>query len=537
MGIPCFAIIISLFSCYTCEKLSNNKNVPTVLYDPGELLRNIFNLNSTTQERSRNGIRFEDESNSDLVSFDRNEEPPFSTVKFPPGNSDNSQAFNQDSVDQGHRASFEDNDASGGQKKRRKRRRKPRLQRPEGISPEYVGPYAPNFPQIAYGTRPFYNPGYPRPIYRLPTRPRPSLASEALSSVTEALTSIALYDDKQCVARLLCEAASGGALGSTQVLQLLSAYSGISSNPLFVFGRAALLGMSSKNNPASCRYAYPQCPTDPEQLVYYLNNHNGGFFRFFNSPQREPQNIKQLYNHLSQNYQSNQQLYPYPQNNGLSNDINQNYQQNLIQDYNLQNANYVYNYGKYGITNPNRQNKYGILNNIKFKNTNELTNDSNKIEKRIQNKPEKFLEDFEDDVNFVNVNGYNTKWSFPEASNNNIRVSDVKVGKNFKFPESSLTDNIRVEDSVRNPRGFVFPNAVSNQYIDYNKYQTTIPFFDHKNNYNNNNNLNFDNYKGYNSNDDDYNKDQSIRTVYVVRGNGDPNHPEIIKLRPGQTIY
>ncbi|CAG5056963.1 unnamed protein product [Parnassius apollo] len=518
-----------------------------MLYDPGELLRNNFNLNSTTQERSSNGIRFEGENDSDFVSFDRNEELPFRKVKFPPENTANSQVFKQDNDDQGYRPIFEDNGASEGHQKRRKRRRKPRLQRPEGISPEYVDPYAPNFPQISYGARPLYNTGFPGPIYRPPTRPRPSLASEALSSVTEALTSIALYDDRQCVARLLCEAASGGALGSSQTLQsvtglqplltLLSAYSGISSNPLFVFGRAALLGMSSKNNPASCRYAYSLCPTDPEQLVYYLNNHNGGFFRFFNAPHREPQNINQLYNHLSQNYQSYQQVHSYPQNIGLSNDINQNYQQNLIQDYNLQNANYIYNYGRYGVINPNRQNKYGLINNIKFKNTNKLAHDTNKIEKRIQNRPEKVLEDLDDDISFGNVNDYSTKWSFPEPSNNIIKINDVKVGKHFKFPEISHNDNIRVEDSVRNPRGFVFPNALSNQYIDYNKYQTTIPLFDHNYNYNNNNNLYFDNYKGYNDNYDEYDKDQSIRTVYVVRGNGDPNHPEIIRLRPGQTVY
>lgn len=53
-----------------------------------------------------------------------------------------------------------------------------------------------------------------------------------------------------------------------------------------------LLGYSSKGNTRSCLYAYPQCPQDPDRLVDYLNNYNGGFFRFFNGipPQRYPQN-------------------------------------------------------------------------------------------------------------------------------------------------------------------------------------------------------------------------------------------------------
>lgn len=44
------------------------------------------------------------------------------------------------------------------------------------------------------------------------------------------------------------------------------------------FGRAALLGLSG----GECDGAYPRCPRDENQLLYYLNNHRGGFFRFFN---------------------------------------------------------------------------------------------------------------------------------------------------------------------------------------------------------------------------------------------------------------
>ncbi|XP_013173121.1 PREDICTED: TBC1 domain family member 5 homolog A [Papilio xuthus] len=358
----------------------------------------------------------------------------------------------------------------------------------------------------------------PRP----PKRQRPSLASEALSSVSEALTSIALFDDRECVARLLCEAASGapgfGTLQSIAGLQplltLLSAYRGISSNPLFVFGRAAFLGMSSKNNPASCRYAYPLCPTDPEQLVFYLNNHNGGFFRFFNAPQNSQQNINQFYNQLSQNY--NNQQYQFPQN-GISNFP---YQPNQINGYPTQ---------KYGNNYPYDQ-KYDSLNKIRFKNNYE----ENKIEKRIQNTPSKYLDDFD---SFENVDSI-TKWSFPE--DNNINTNNIRDGKGLKFPEYSYYDNNikqinnreRYEENKRDPRGFKFPDTRNIEY-EINKYQE-LDSLANKYNYNSYNYLNSDINKGHNN---EYDTDQTVRTIYVVRGNGDPNHPEIIKLRPGQTIY
>lgn len=44
------------------------------------------------------------------------------------------------------------------------------------------------------------------------------------------------------------------------------------------FGRAALLGLSG----GECDASYPRCPRDENQMLYYLNNHRGGFFRFFN---------------------------------------------------------------------------------------------------------------------------------------------------------------------------------------------------------------------------------------------------------------
>lgn len=52
-------------------------------------------------------------------------------------------------------------------------------------------------------------------------------------------------------------------------------------SPVLHFGKAALLGVVSKGNTMSCKYAYPECPSDPDKLIKYLNNHNGGFFKFF----------------------------------------------------------------------------------------------------------------------------------------------------------------------------------------------------------------------------------------------------------------
>ncbi|XP_046972361.1 uncharacterized protein LOC124539082 [Vanessa cardui] len=273
-------------------------------------------------------------------------------------------------------------------------------------------------------------------IIRGPPRPRPSIASDALSAVTDALTSIALYDDQQCVPRLLCEAAGGETLGSSGILQtlsgiqplltLLSAYNGISSNPLFVFGRAVFLGMSSNGNTASCRYAYPSCPTDPEQLIYYLNNHNGGFFRFFNSPQQGQQNVEQFYNKLTQNYGLHQQGQP---QNGYG-----FYDPNLAQNYGFHKPNLYQGHG---------QQNYGL--------------------------------------------------AFPYDNVNSARDVDV-----FKFPDSNQESMTGIQGYDRKIRGFTFPESNSNTH--------------------------YNDYKG-------------VTTVYVVRGNGDPRNPEIIKLRPGETIH
>lgn len=50
---------------------------------------------------------------------------------------------------------------------------------------------------------------------------------------------------------------------------------------MIAFGRAVVVGLSNRGDPYSCISNYPKCPKDETRLLYYLNNHRGGFFRFF----------------------------------------------------------------------------------------------------------------------------------------------------------------------------------------------------------------------------------------------------------------
>lgn len=49
---------------------------------------------------------------------------------------------------------------------------------------------------------------------------------------------------------------------------------------MITYIEAALLGFGNVN-PSPCYDKFPNCPRNPDKLVHYLNNHNGGFFRFF----------------------------------------------------------------------------------------------------------------------------------------------------------------------------------------------------------------------------------------------------------------
>ncbi|EFN84548.1 hypothetical protein EAI_07373 [Harpegnathos saltator] len=111
----------------------------------------------------------------------------------------------------------------------------------------------------------------------------------------DALSSISRYDDFKCVPRMLCEVASGrppgeykrasssylSDLGRNALAQLLVGFDEAGTSPVLNFARAAALGYSSRGDPAACYRVFPRCPRNPDKLVHYLNNHNGGFFRFF----------------------------------------------------------------------------------------------------------------------------------------------------------------------------------------------------------------------------------------------------------------
>jgi len=61
----------------------------------------------------------------------------------------------------------------------------------------------------------------------------------------------------------------------------LAGFDVAATSPVLSFARATALGYGSGGDPATCYRAFPRCPRNPDKLVHYLNNHNGGFFRFF----------------------------------------------------------------------------------------------------------------------------------------------------------------------------------------------------------------------------------------------------------------
>ncbi|XP_063383312.1 uncharacterized protein LOC134669589 [Cydia fagiglandana] len=505
-------------------------------------------------------IRFEDQDQEFDGSHNTIDEQ---RIKFETdGVTDNrfQQYDNQDNIER-QKIKFEEdkrNQRPNQQKKKRRRRPKRLPNGAQGFrypaqqdpgSPVYPG--VPNYPGPVFGPGPIYPGQRPYQPYTL-YKPRPSATSEALSAVTEALTSLALYDDAQCVPRMLCEAAGGGSLPGSGILQsvaglqplltLLSAYNGISSSPLFVFGRAVFLGMTSKANPGTCRYAYPQCPNDPEQLVHYLNNHNGGFFRFFAAPQlNQQQGLEQFYNQLSgQNYglyqpqqpsqpnqyqnQNSQQGYGLQQQNQYLYDqqFGQYHQQYVPQQY--QNPN-LQGYGLQQQLNQNYQrpnpygNGYGFYGqNYPYQKSLNQSSFENRIQKRIQNVRNTVI---------VNVSSKPT-WSFPEDSNRNV-YSNVRLGKVINFPQSNV-------NSITASKGFVFPGIQSNR--EYSIDSIEAEEFD-----NNFEQKGVDDFRFFNQNNDgefknggDGINNDGLRVLYVVRGNGDPNHPEIVRLAPGQTL-
>ncbi|XP_076175969.1 uncharacterized protein LOC143151074 isoform X2 [Ptiloglossa arizonensis] len=142
------------------------------------------------------------------------------------------------------------------------------------------GYYQSNYPTISGGTFD-HSPGFQLNLF-------------------DALSSISRHDDYKCVPRILCEMASGKLpgrslgkqtsslleyFGKNALTEWLATVDVAGSSPLLNFGRAMILGYSNRGNSLACYRAFPKCPRNADELVYYLNNHNGGFFRLFNKLQ------------------------------------------------------------------------------------------------------------------------------------------------------------------------------------------------------------------------------------------------------------
>ncbi|CAD6201353.1 GSCOCG00000156001-RA-CDS, partial [Cotesia congregata] len=132
---------------------------------------------------------------------------------------------------------------------------------------------------------------YPGQIYPTDPNPRPGILG---INLLEAFSSINKYDDRKCVHRIICEVASGVTPGNVgfkransifgigSLIDYLTTRTFDISSPLLTFGKSALMGWNNRGNPDICYQRYPQCPRSQNELISYLNNYNGGFFRFFN---------------------------------------------------------------------------------------------------------------------------------------------------------------------------------------------------------------------------------------------------------------
>ncbi|XP_076262430.1 uncharacterized protein LOC143197687 [Rhynchophorus ferrugineus] len=182
---------------------------------------------------------------------------------------------------------------------------------------------------------------YGRPSENLPFYNRLPFLENHRQSIMDALYSIAQNDDLQCVPKLLCEITAGGLVGRQSpvninldsLLLLLSGVNSANMSPVVHFGKAAFLGFASRGNTRQCEYAYPKCPVNPDKLIQYLNNHNGGFFRFFQGLNKPTQGYQQNYAQYFNKYRPNRfrnyniaedriQTRPF---NSLDNDIQSDY--------------------------------------------------------------------------------------------------------------------------------------------------------------------------------------------------------------------
>ncbi|XP_059216999.1 uncharacterized protein LOC106090467 [Stomoxys calcitrans] len=120
------------------------------------------------------------------------------------------------------------------------------------------------------------------------------------SQLIRALENIARNDDLQCVPKVLCQMIAGQTqrgqlpsfITSPTITNFLAGFP--ASSPALIYGRAALLGISGGER--SCHSTYVKCPKNEIEIINYLNNHRGGFFKFFSEPDDQSltqQNVNQ----------------------------------------------------------------------------------------------------------------------------------------------------------------------------------------------------------------------------------------------------
>ncbi|KAH8373329.1 hypothetical protein KR009_000857 [Drosophila setifemur] len=112
------------------------------------------------------------------------------------------------------------------------------------------------------------------------------------TQLIRALENIARNDDLQCVPKVLCQMIAGqtlrgqlpGFVTSPAITNFLAGFP--VASPALIYGRAALLGLSGGER--ICIQSYKKCPKNEMEIIHYLNNHRGGFFKFFSEPEEQP---------------------------------------------------------------------------------------------------------------------------------------------------------------------------------------------------------------------------------------------------------
>uniref|UniRef100_A0A182WCC2 Uncharacterized protein n=1 Tax=Anopheles minimus TaxID=112268 RepID=A0A182WCC2_9DIPT len=150
-----------------------------------------------------------------------------------------------------------------------------------------------NFAPGTFGS--FTAPTRPGSVFSSPPGPAGAFGGVG-GQLRQALDNISENDELQCVPKLVCmmsRSSSGQGFSSYVNRGLLSTILSAvpDSSPWLKFSRAALLGYGIGAN--SCDAYYPKCPKDEMQILYYLNNHRGGFFRFFSNGEQGHQQQQQ----------------------------------------------------------------------------------------------------------------------------------------------------------------------------------------------------------------------------------------------------